>query len=280
MLSWFRRRPDPRGRPTCHANPGRGTRGRVGFERDGRNWTEEVDVVRTMERVLGRQGQPVKARDNWLEHRPSGLIIRPQLVKAVALENSGVRSVTTVELAHPALVPDGTFEFQHGWGDDLEASVNRGFDMWAKTDLVPLFDALLPTPATCMMMEMEFPAKEGKPALTRRAILGPVAHFRKEPPPPDAAEDPHPFCTCCFLTNTFIAFKDLIEDTGFIAIRFFAARNDDGAPGADCRVNGVNHQSGAEALRQYAATWPGSGYEFRKQYVVIHTRGEAKAASA
>ena len=73
------------------------------------------------------------------------------------------------------------------------------------------------------------------------------------------------------MTNSFAAFKDLIEDDAFPGIRFFAARDADGSPLADCRVNGEDWEPGAEALRAYVKTWPGDGYEFRKQYVVLQT---------
>jgi Family of unknown function (DUF6348) len=292
MFSWFRRNrlPDPRGVPTCKGNPGRGAKGRMRCERDGRTWTEETDAVRAIARVLGRHKHRVKVRDTWLEHRSSGYIIRPQLVDAILLEKGGIRSVTTVEVSHPTLVPGGIFEYQHAAGDDLEDAIDKGFDLWVKTDLIVLLDAIRPKAADCMAWEMEFPAQEGRPVRRRRAILGPVAHFAKNPPPapanpgpgadPGAAVDEgdaHPFCTCCFLTRSFEAFKELFEDTGFFAIRFFAVRDEQGMAEADCRVNGEDWEVGAEALRKYASTWPEAGYEFRKQYVVLHTLGKGLA---
>jgi hypothetical protein len=36
-------------------------------------------------------------------------------------------------------------------------------------------------------------------------------------------------------------------------------------------VNGEDWEKGAQALREYAKTWPPAGYEFRKQYVVLQT---------
>jgi len=67
------------------------------------------------------------------------------------------------------------------------------------------------------------------------------------------------------------AFKELIEGSRFYGLRLFAARDEKGVPQADCRVNGEDWEKGAEALRKYVTTWPGIGYEFRKQYVVLHT---------
>jgi hypothetical protein len=291
MFSWLRRNwlPDSRGIPTCKGNPGRGMKGRVRCEREGRAWTEETDAVRAIARVLGRHNHRVKVRDTWLEHRPSGYVIRPQLVDAFPLDKGGIRTVTTVEVSHPSLVPGGTFEYQHAAGDNLEDAIAQGFDLWVKTDLIVLLDALRPKAADCTAMEMQFPEKEGRPVLRRRAVLGPVAQFLKNPPPPAnpgpggdpgatvGEGDAHPFCSCCFLTRSFEAFKDLVEDTGFFGIRFFAVRDEQGLTEADCRVNGEDWEIGAEALRKYAATWPEAGYEFRKQYVVLHTMGKGFA---
>ena len=81
----------------------------------------------------------------------------------------------------------------------------------------------------------------------------------------------HEFCPCCLLTNSFSAFKELIEARQFYGLRLFAARDENGFPQADCRVNGEDWAEGCEALRKYVTTWPGEGYEFRKQYVVLHT---------
>jgi hypothetical protein len=63
----------------------------------------------------------------------------------------------------------------------------------------------------------------------------------------------------------------LIEGTSFYGLRLFATRDGKGAKQADCRVNGNDWEKGAEALRKYVTTWPGTGFEFRKQYVVLHT---------
>lgn len=68
-----------------------------------------------------------------------------------------------------------------------------------------------------------------------------------------------------------MAFKELIEGDGFYGLRLFAARNAEGTPEADCRVNGEDWEIGAQALREYAGTWPSAGYEFRKQYVVLQS---------
>ena len=108
-------------------------------------------------------------------------------------------------------------------------------------------------------------------------------HFVERPPskaettregdqrkPEDTSEE-HPFCPCCLLTKSFEAFRELIEGNGFYGLRLFAARDAEGELQADCRVNGDDWDKGAQALREYARTWPEAGYEFRKQYVVLQS---------
>lgn len=124
-----------------------------------------------------------------------------------------------------------------------------------------------------MMLKMDMPARDGRAARVRRAILGPVAHYMHEPPPKTSpeAEEEHPFCPCCLLTRSFEAFKDFIEGDGFYGVRLFAAREPDGTPQADCRINGDDYEPGMAALRHYATTWAAAGYEFRKQYIVLQS---------
>ena len=131
---------------------------------------------------------------------------------------------------------------------------------------------------------MSFPEKDGKPAFSRRAVLGPVTHLVEHPEvygESKTAEaegagrgehcETHAFCPCCLLTKSFETFKELIEDSAFYGLRLFASRDEQGLPQADCRVNGDDWETGAEALRKYVTTWPHAGFEFRKQYVVLHT---------
>ncbi len=145
----------------------------------------------------------------------------------------------------------------------------------AQMDFVVFLDTLREKPLTCMLWELGFPEKDGRPARKRRAVLGPVAQLRAKPPavtgdaavPAETAE--HDFCACCLLTRSFPAFKSLFEADGFFGIRLFAMRNADGMTQADCRVNGRDWPDGVAALCKYAETWPQAGFEFRKQYVAI-----------
>jgi len=60
-------------------------------------------------------------------------------------------------------------------------------------------------------------------------------------------------------------------DNNFYGIRLFAMRDEQGAHVADCRVNGVDWDPGKQAVAKYVSSWPDLGFEFRKQYVVLHT---------
>jgi hypothetical protein len=270
MFGFRKKKPAPPLRP---GNAGIGVEAKVAFATGDKSWVEKVDLVSVAAAVFKKLGYTVANEKTWLQHPDSGFIILPQLLGIHPLDRGGIRTVTTMQTHHPTLSPEGVFEYQHSTGDTIADSISKGFDQWVQTDFVPLLEALRPKPTSCTAMEMAFPAKEGKPARVRRAILGPVAHFMQERPKKPEQDPPeeHPFCPCCLLTNSFEAFRELIEGDGFYGLRFFAARNPDGTPEADCRVNGEDWETGKQALRDYALTWPAAGYEFRKQYVVLQT---------
>jgi hypothetical protein len=262
------------------SNPGRGVTGEVGFSNAERTWSEQYDVVTLAATALRDHGHQVSGKKS-LAHQDSGFVLLPQFVELQPFDKSGVRTTTTMQAHHPVLVPDGVFEYQHSTGDNVEDSIRKGFEQWAATDFVALLEALQPKPATCPTLQVEFPHQDGKQAYTRRAVLGPVVRFVQNPQVytemkvtdsgRDRQCDTHDFCPCCLLTNSFDVFKKLMNGTDFFGLRLFAARDMKGVPQADCRVNGEDFEQGAEALRKYAATWPAAGYEFRKQYVVLHT---------
>lgn len=274
-MSWFSKKQTA---PSlCPSNPGMAPEAKVAFSNGERNWSESFHVVQLAAYALSQLKYSItyhdpavfKPLESWLEHAASGYLLSPQLVELQPLEDGGVRTVTTMQINHPRLVPNGLFEYQHSTGDTVADSLAKGFTQWAQTDFVPLLEALQEQPATCTMLRMEFPANDGKPARVRRALLGPVARLMTNPPAPSSEVEEHPFCACCLLTRSFEAFKGHFEDDGFFGLRLFAARDADGTPQADCRINGDDWEPGAEALRAYARTWPEAGYEFRKQYVVL-----------
>ena len=137
-------------------------------------------------------------------------------------------------------------------------------------DLPVLLDALRSKPENCTILEFEIPAKDGVPAQKRRVVLGPVSHLVTRPAEGEAEE--HPFCPCCLFTRSGEVLKPKILDGRFYGVRLFAMRGQDGAPGADCRLNGEDWEPGKNALIEYVKSWPDRGVEFRKQYVIIQTQ--------
>jgi Family of unknown function (DUF6348) len=275
----FRKKTPP---PLCKSNPGICVEGKVAFARGDWSWTEEFNTVTLAASALQARGFAVRTEKTWLVDEDSGFLLLPQLVELQPLEDGGVRTVTTMQTNHPGLAPDGLFEYQHSTGDSAADSIRKGFDQWAQVDFPPLIDTLRPKPQACTMLEMAFPAKDGAPARVRRAILGPVMHYVASPsannggstadtPEQGDAGDAHPFCPCCLLTRSFETFRELIEGDGFYGLRLYAMRDSEGIPQADCRVNGDYWEKGAQALRDYVTTWPEAGFEFRKQYVVLHS---------
>jgi Family of unknown function (DUF6348) len=239
--------------------------------------SEEVNVVQLAADVMARRGYSVVRRDGLLEHPDSGFAITPALLDSYPA-GTLVHCTTTVTISHPRLVPGGVFEYQHARDKTLADAVRDGFDQWVQLDFAVLLDALRDPLEYCQGIEITFPQTD-RPDLRRRAVLGPVGHAApfQERPPPDAE---HPFCSCCFLTNTFDAFRPLMESDGFYGIRFYAARGQDGAPMADCRVNGEDWEDGKRALLGYVDTWPQAGLELRKQYVVMQTLSPSPPTAA
>jgi hypothetical protein len=264
------------------SNPGITAEGKVAFSNGGRSWTEHFNTVTLLASVLKEKGHSAQKEKTWLVEKISGFVLLPQLVELQPLDSGGVQTVTTIQINHSSLTPDGIFEYQHSTGENVADALSKGFDQWAQMDFVPLLQALQLEPKLCTAMVMEFPATDSKPARTRRALLGPVMHYMQNPPSKKGpitanqgqkanADEEHPFCPCCLLTRSFEAFKELIEGESFCGIRLFAARDSERVAQADCRVNGEDWEKGAQALRAYVGTWPEAGYEFRKQYVVLQT---------
>ncbi len=257
--------------PILPGNPGRGVFTTLRLLDEDIGSIESANVVDIAASVFTENGYSVTKEKSWFVHDESGFLIQPRFVHIQPMEN-GLHTVTTTQIHHPTLTPGGVFEYQHSFGNNLAATVAKGLDMWVQTDFVTLLESLRDKPASCMVMEMNFPETEEASARVRRAVFGPVAHFMAERPEEPANEsEEHPFCPCCLLTRSFEAFKQMVASTDFLCLRLYAARDDEGQPQADCRVNGEDWEAGAQALRDYALTWPQHGYEFRKQYVVLQT---------
>lgn len=252
-------------------NPGFTIGGRVSFANGANTWVEVFDVLTSLEAELSQRGLRVETREGLLVEPNLQLIFIPRLAAGIEpLERRGVRTVTTIEVHHPILFPRGVFEYQHATGDDVPSSLRSGFSSWTESDLVAILDALRPDNESCVRMMYELPAGEGGPARTRLITLGPVTRYAAvEQDEPVEGHDPH--CSCCLLTNTWESFRDLIEGDQHTGIRLLALRDADGASGADCRVNGLDHEAGHHAVLEYVSSWGGSGFDMRKQYVILHS---------
>jgi hypothetical protein len=216
--------------------------------------------------VLTSAGHSLSTGKSWIELE-TGLVLQPGLVSFHPLEQGGVRTVTTVEVSHPTGIPAGVFEFQHSAGKDTRQSLTKGFDAWMHLDLPVFLDALRPKPEQCTFLEYVFPAQSATCAQKRRVVLGPVSHLASRQA--ESKPEEHPFCPCCLFTHCGDVMKPIIQDGNFCGIRLFAMRDQNGAAGADCRLNGQDWEPGKTALIEYVKSWPERGLEFRKQYVIL-----------
>src|SRR5687768_2845440 len=119
MFRWFKQKITPP--PSDPENPGRGCAVSVEFAKAGLSWTESVDLVRTLAEALCAARYDVVRRKGWLEVNRSFTLV-PQLVEMQLLDDGGVRTCSTIQVAHRALVPAGIFEYQHSTGDDVKSA--------------------------------------------------------------------------------------------------------------------------------------------------------------
>jgi hypothetical protein len=268
-MSWFRKQPRPP-RPAA-GNPGEGHIVRVAFSNSQRSWEESDDLAASLAAALVSRGHGATVKHDWVALE-GGFSLLPQVVGVQPRDSSGVNTVSTIQVSHDSLLPGGVFEYQHASGKDVRESFAAGFKAFAELDLPVFLDALRETAKDCTFMVMSAEGDAGSPPSTRRLVLGPPLQM-VERIAPAAAE--HEFCPCCLFTHSLAAFDDLVKDGAFHAIRLFVMRNAAGEIEADCRVDGLDHPSGAAALVTYAKSWPDRGLEYRKQYVCIQTRAPA-----
>ena len=238
---------------------------------------KEDEIIQAAVSVMGERGHQVTRNGTSIEHRDGGFSFRPRIIELEPISNGRVRTVTTMTTTHPEFAPGGIFEYQHATGNDVIESVRRGFDDWAQIDLTVFLDARRDSAKDCATFEFTYPPSEGATPLSRRALLGPIMSFAQYPrqneASKEASEDEHcSDCPCCLLMHTFEAFRQFVERSGFFGIRLVAIRNEHASSQADCRINGEDYEPGARALREYVDRWPQSGFEIRKQYVVLQDR--------
>jgi len=264
MFSWFRKSPRPPA--PAPGNPGRGHIVRVAFSNAQRSWEESDDLTTSLAAALNALGHAASAKGDWVD-LDGGFSLVPRVVSVEPLDNAGVNTTTTIQVAHASLVPGGIFEYQHSSGADIRESLAKGFKDWAEYDLPVLLDAQRDKATLCMVAEME---------PDRRLVFGPPVHMAQKT---GGAPSEHEFCPCCLVTKNIDAFDDLLRDGKFHGIRLFVSRDAEGRIEADCRVNGVDRPEGAEALKRYAKSWPDRGLEYRRQYVCIQARAAEVVSS-
>jgi len=249
------------------ANPGQLYRFDLRLAEGEQSPIQTIDLIQLLAECLDDKGFASVLRNSWLI-LDSELYLTPRILSLEDRVNGGLRAATTIQACHPDFGAQGIFEFLHSSGENPLAALRSGFDSWIDMDLPVLLDALAKRPGRCATMQMGFPAEEDSGPLTRLILFGSAGRYCV-----DAVqeEEGHPFCDCCLFTNSMEAFLPLLREDAFYAIRLFAARDPDGVFSADCRVNGEEWPEGAEALLQYAQTWPGGGFEYRKQYIAIKT---------
>lgn len=256
------------------ANPGVTASGSLTLRGPDGETEETFDLAESLVSALNEAassngGPRATSHGEWLTLDDSGLSILAMLAEINPNEDGSLHAMTTIQVNHPRLGPDGIFEFQHAYGDSLADAIAQAIEGWMLGDLPVILDALSEEPTTCMVMLAEFPAKANRPARKRRVLFGPVSYYAENPVP--VKEGEHGFCPCCLFTNTAEPFEDLLESDGVFALRLYAARDGEGDPAADCRVNGEDYPAGADGLRDYVNTWPPAGFEFRKQYVIVQS---------
>jgi hypothetical protein len=266
MFNWIKpKRPLA---PFSAGNPGRGASFQTAFANGGRTWTEDCDTLTSLATAIKAQGLKYKRGEAHLE-LDNGLVVRPQIVIVQPQDDGSVETTTTIEVNHPQLCPNGTFEYQHSVGDSVEDSLKKGFAGWVDTDLLVFVEATREKVEICPTLQFDLPGGGSSASNRRQVVLGPPLHATTQDPP--TTDDQHAFCPCCLFTNTQDAFQSQLEGREFHGIRLFAARDTNGIAQADCRVNGLDWAPGAAALLKYVATWPDRGFEYRKQFVAIRT---------
>ena len=271
LLRLFRRE-----KPTCDPAAEKpepilkGTKLCVAFSNPKRSWTEDFDLLDLLNQVLQENGHKVqRARTGGL--MTGGYLLSPELSSFTPQDDGeGSRSCTIIHLSHPELGCDDCFEWQHSIGHTLEEACRLGFERWCRSDLVALLDATRQKPESCTCIEIP----SSNSTMGKRYVLGPAevtANPASELELINAPDDEgHSFCPCCMTTACMQLLAPQVKDTKFAGIRYFVMRDQKGVYSADFRINGLDFEPGKVVWIEFAKKWPGSGLQYRKQYVVSH----------
>lgn len=245
----------------------------------GETGEDVIELPQLLQQKLAENDWKTEIIDEkWVYQPDTGYYLLPLLWDFELDDDNLFRSASTIQIHHPELFPNGTFEYQYSFGkfETLDEALLSGFDIWLKTDWETLLDAALPDEAQHLKLSMEFKDKQ----LNRLVLLGSVGFYpAPEPESCDTDDEQHgEFCECCLFTQSLEAFKPLLESPECYAIRVFVSRDENGEVSADCRVNGEDWDDALDALKNYAKTWGNKEMSFRKQYIIIRNQLENNAA--
>jgi len=243
--------------PKIENNPGVGVSGKCAFTNGNDTWEEEFNLPDNLRKIFDNNKIQYKLIDDFII--VENIFFKPEMVGIKPLENKDVRTVTIISYFHENLVRSGSFEFQHSVGSNINESVDKGFSDWFSCDFPVITESILDKPKNCTTMVLK------SEICSRKIFLGPAMHLVKNN---NDVKEEHPFCQCCFITNNFQNFEKYLTGSDFYGIRMYAIRDADGHINADCRINGIDYESGKNMLIEYVKTWPDRGFEVRKQYVI------------
>lgn len=209
--NFFRRTPPP---ATSATNPGKAVELRVHGTRDT---GAAVNVVVILADVLRSRGHSVRQHASWLtvEH---GFTLLPRIAEINRTESGAHwRIATTIEVHHAELFPTGVFEFQHSVSDDVADALHSGFSQFENIDYSVLRAAASGQSGECTFIDFKERYYTTRLAKGRRVVLGPVSWTVQDSAA--AQKDDHPFCPCCFFTNSREAMDEKVLSSDVCAIR-------------------------------------------------------------
>src|SRR5262245_16572315 len=103
----------------CPSNPGIGIEAQFKLTSEHGPPGEDIHVVNIAANVFKyKRNHTIQNAKTHLQHPDSGFLLLPQLVQ-IQLLDDGFQTVTTMQINHPVLAPNGVFEYQHSTGDTL-----------------------------------------------------------------------------------------------------------------------------------------------------------------
>ncbi len=242
-------------------NPSKGARLTLCVDGQAGARTEEINLIELLAETFAELQRPCQTTKNEVIDKESGISFVPGIVSFNPRDDLRMGMCSTIEVRHESF-PTVFFEYQHSAGETGVQALQKGFKDWSQIDLPVILDATKESAENCACLQ--FTCEDGT---ARRAVLGPVIRWSAHK---DEDEGEHPaHCPCCFFTQCMNMFDQLRQIGQYAAVRVYAMRNEDGTAEVDCRINGADFLPGKDALRQYVLTWPGKGFEARKQYFIV-----------